>query len=904
MTEHLKLRSQAISNALADALSWAIKSEDKDVVNNQLLKKDLKRSIAQCKRLENAVSAKMCIGVYGASQAGKSYLVSILASHNAKPLTAVLGDEHVDFLRHINPAGGQESTGLVTRFTTDQHKTPTGFPVQTRLLSEIDLAKIFINSFAQDILPSDEQDYDALMQRAAALLDVLAKDANSNSSIRVEDVYELEDYCHSRFGAHPNIHLLKQIDFWERAAELLPKLSLAQRTDLFSLIWEGIEPITQIYQYLTTELARIGNPSSVFCQIEALMNKRGDKLERSENSIVNVSTLDGLLNSDDTIIEIQTDQGHTSSIAVSVLSALTSELLIQLQHRPHPFFDHTDLLDFPGARSRTPTPNNVTLLSQGPIQVSGFLRGKVAYLFDKFSADLQLTTMLLCVGPSNLEVAGLPRLVEEWIATTHGLSPAERKNLPTSLFLVLTKFDQELAQDPGRPADGSRWKTRLEASLLRPFGAHSHRTSWVNTWHPKMPFNNTFWLRNPNVDQFGLIEYEGEIAASPEIGFANERAPYLSDLKQAFLTNDLVQKHFKEPIQAWNAATKLNDGGMTYIVSGLSAVCQPDNKLKQIDERLSSIVEQRSHDLRKYFTSEDRDEVFKEKREVSYDLLNFGAVLIGKQRLGEFIDFLLISDTETKEIFQRTQLSYARARSSSKPQNQIQTTTTSQPLPVDDDLAAILGIAKTQSPTMGRETTTKLTTGISFSDQFVTNFLSEWESGLLAKAAATNLGGYLHLDRPLLQKLIHEIQRAAHRTDLVKHLKEVSQQNYQYRSSNTKSWVLNQTSIITSLFNEFLTHGALSYTRKSHQTTVEAFDGRAVEIFRQREAPTAELELDDQPTDYGKQYLLEWLQALQSSVRKNADFIAAQQGNTEANRKLGKILREMDALKLTETTRT
>jgi hypothetical protein len=903
MTEHLKLRSQAISNVLANALSWVIESEEKDVVNNQLLKKDLKRSIAQCKRLENAVSSKMCIGVYGASQAGKSYLVSVLASHNTQPLTAVLGDEHVDFLRHINPAGGQESTGLVTRFTTDRQQTQPGFPIQTRLLSEMDLAKIFVNSFAQDILPSDEQDYDVLVQRATTQLDALAKEASTSSSISVEDVYELEDYCNSRFGAHPNMQLLKQIDFWERAAELLPKLSLVHRTTLLSLLWEEIHPITQLYQYLTAELARIGNPSKVYCQIEALMNKRDNKLERSERSIVNVSTLDALLNSDDTLIEIQTDQGHTSSIAVSVLSALTSELLIQLQHRPHPFFNHTDLLDFPGARSRTPTPNNVALLSQGPIQVSGFLRGKVAYLFDKFSADLQLTTMLLCVGPSNLEVAGLPRLVEDWIATTHGLLPAERKNLPTSLFLVLTKFDQELAQDPGKPADGSRWKTRLEASLLRPFGAHSHRTNWVNTWHPNRPFNNTFWLRNPNVDQFGLIEYEGEIAASPEIGFANERAPYLRDLKQAFLANDLVQKHFKEPIQAWNAAIKLNDGGMTYIVSGLSAVCQPDNKLKQIDERLSSIVEQRSLDLRKYFTSEDRDEVFKEKREISYDLLNFGAVLIGKQRLGEFIDFLLISDAETKEIFQRTQLSHARARSASKPQNFAKSTTSSKLSPIDDALAAILGIAKTQSPTTSRETP-ELTTSTSFSDQFVTNFLSEWESGLLAKASATNLGGYLHLDRALLQKLIHEVQRAAHRTGLVKHLKEVSQQNYQYRSSNTKSWVLNQTSIITSLFNEFLTHGALSYTHKSHQTTVEAFDGRSVEIFRQREAPTAELELDDQPTDYGKQYLLEWLQALQSSVHKNADFIAAQHGDTEANRKLGKILRKMDALKLTETTST
>ena len=41
-------------------------------------------------------------------------------------------------------------------------------------------------------------------------------------------------------------------------------------------------------------------------------------------------------------------------------------------------------------------------------------------LFDKYAADLDLNTMLLCVGPENQEVKKLPELVQDWIAQTHG----------------------------------------------------------------------------------------------------------------------------------------------------------------------------------------------------------------------------------------------------------------------------------------------------------------------------------------------------------------------------------------------------------------------------------------------------------------------------------------------------
>ena len=74
--------------------------------------------LARALRKEAATAArKMCVGVFGPSQSGKSYLISALAQDADGSLLAALGDESADFIQDINPAGGKESTGLVTRFT-------------------------------------------------------------------------------------------------------------------------------------------------------------------------------------------------------------------------------------------------------------------------------------------------------------------------------------------------------------------------------------------------------------------------------------------------------------------------------------------------------------------------------------------------------------------------------------------------------------------------------------------------------------------------------------------------------------------------------------------------------------------------------------------------------------------
>ena len=80
---------------------------------------EARRTESLARKLARSAGRRMCVGVYGASQQGKSYLVSVLARPPGKSeLRTRFGEETRDFVREINPQGGKESTGLVTRFST------------------------------------------------------------------------------------------------------------------------------------------------------------------------------------------------------------------------------------------------------------------------------------------------------------------------------------------------------------------------------------------------------------------------------------------------------------------------------------------------------------------------------------------------------------------------------------------------------------------------------------------------------------------------------------------------------------------------------------------------------------------------------------------------------------------
>ena len=166
MTDTLSSIGSALGQALGGAIDWVaeVRTTAKSVEREaDPTIEALRRIRNKSRRLAKAASRPPAIGIFGISQAGKSFLVDSLAKGRNGRLESMLGNTRLDFMKHVNPpGGGKEATGLVTRFTRTPSKAPADFPVEVELVSEADLIKILWNSYIRDF------DQEAMTSRVEA----------------------------------------------------------------------------------------------------------------------------------------------------------------------------------------------------------------------------------------------------------------------------------------------------------------------------------------------------------------------------------------------------------------------------------------------------------------------------------------------------------------------------------------------------------------------------------------------------------------------------------------------------------------------------------------------------------------------------------------------------------------
>ncbi|RWX61085.1 virulence factor SrfC-like protein, partial [Mesorhizobium sp. M2A.F.Ca.ET.039.01.1.1] len=609
MRQELKKSCDTALRSALDGLAWVGAAANAERVGGTRAgtEQHLRKSAVAARKAMEAIDRPMCVGIFGPSQAGKSYLVSVLARHGSAPLMARFGDlgREVDFIREINPGGERESTGLVTRFSVTEEPSPPGAPVVLRLLSETDVAKILGNSY---FLDGDAKKRSPLAPEAVVSALAAARGAPKVAAggLVEEDVWDVQEYFEKQFAGMPNIETLGA--YWEDAATLAPLLSIADRAELFSVLWGGLRQFTDVYLELAGALEKLGFAKDAYCPIEALVPR--------DRSIIDVETLSGLGKPGQEDLPIRPMKGPAVSLPRPVITALAAELRIAVSVRPWPFFDHTDLLDFPGARSRQKVDLQAYFEDNPHALKDLFVRGKVAYLFDRYVAEQELSSMLLCIKPSNQDVATLPDMIDDWIRTSHGETPADRASVETALFLVLTMFDMHFNEKAGEEGQSlsDRFSARLGSSLTRYFGK-AHK--WPFEWTPGKPFNNTYWLRNPNFKAEFLIKYRG----SEETEILPDKTKKVAALRKAYLEVGEVRQHFRDPAKAFDEALRLNDGGVGYLAENLAAICRPEIKYGQIQGRVGSIIQGIRRALAPYFVESDINKRIAERREVSDQIL-------------------------------------------------------------------------------------------------------------------------------------------------------------------------------------------------------------------------------------------------------------------------------------------
>ncbi|THB64316.1 MAG: type III effector HopL1 [Desulfovibrio sp.] len=874
--KELASRCNDLAQVALGAVDWV--GRNRDVVRNESdsLATQLRKSARFFRKCARAAERKMCVGVFGPSQAGKSYLISALAQGADGRLLADFDGEVQDFIKEINPEGGKESTGLVTRFTlTPPDSLPSGYPVQLRLLSEMDIVKILANTYYSDFLHEEPPDVKAM---AAAVRELRHRKQPSRTGLLdQDDMEDLRDYVSKNFRTSPRVQALEKV-FWPRAVEIAPYLSPSDRAKLFSQLWDGADQFTDLYRRLYAALESLGFAEQAYCPLSALIPR--------EDSIIDVATLSGLGAGHGADLMLATAQGKTITLPKSEVTALTAELTIVMVDKPDDFFDHTDMLDFPGYRSRLQIADIREELQKGGMLENFFLRGKVAYLFERYCEERELTSMLLCIGPGNQEVQTLPAVIDEWVRASHGQTPETRTGKPISLYFVLTKFDMEFQEKKGATeSDESRWTTRLQASLLDFFGKQHE---WPVNWDITGAFKNLFWLRNPNVKAKEIFTYDGEV----EVGPRQDQAEYVERLRGGYLANPEVERHFADPEKAWQAAMTVNDGGVTYLREQLRPLCNPELKRSQIRSNVKEYAERLSSRLAQYFRSDDKEEERRKKAELAKKLSAILARCIESQRFGELLGELQLADHDLYDLYFHSdgdETGNGGEEASQPDLPGLSEAGIGETVSAEDLLSDVFGAGTTVESSLGASggNGSKATDEAGRNAQAIERY---WVGRMRTVADSGHLQKFFDFPPEYFSQFVHELALGANRLSLTESMAERMRQASRFRSLTRDKLAWKQVSQAVTMVNNYIDYlGHNPREVEEHEREVHV-GGKQLQVFANRPQIQGWPVIGEDQSAYEAGYYRDWLLAFVFLVQENVE---GDEGfNHQENTRLGEIIRE------------
>ena len=465
--------------------------------------------------------------------------------------------------------------------------------------------------------------------------------------------------------------------------------------------------------------------------------------------------------------------------------------------------------------------------------------------------------MLLCIAPSNQEVRTIPSMVKDWIDVTHGPDPETRAHSETALFFVLTKFDAEFEEAAGKSDDSTaRWTRRLTVSLVDFFGK-AHR--WPHEWTPGHPFDNCFWVRNPNFKAKHILDYDEEGA---EAGIRASEVKRIDRQRTEYLNNEMVRRHFRDPAEAWDEAFRLNDGGVSYLARSIAPVCNPLIKTRQITARLDLLRKTMRERLQRYYVTDDLGEQRiarqADARVVVENLLGCAS----EQRFGGLIRLLQTSDIELGDVF--LNLATNRAR----------------PLPTGrtidrDKLRGLLGLETTGEEPEVRDA----------ADAFANAAVEHWVETIRSLANNPRVCRHFHMADKAMSDLIDELIAGAARLDLRKrvagYIRPAVPPHPSVKDAVVQPALLAANAIGSFVF--WLGYDDVDPAQRPAQR------GNGARVFQPRPPVDIPL-LEEQPSSFDERFYGDWFTAYFDFVKMNSESIAGRQIDVEQNGRVGRIL--------------
>lgn len=620
-----------IIKSVDDVFEW-VKTYSKSAEQAELFAEivDVKRKL---RRIHRANLDNPTIAAYGESQVGKSYIVTSLLGSSGRPFSVKTeSGERLNFIDNFNyKTKSQESTGVVTRFTSSKTSVNEHYAIKLKLLSIADIITILADCYFVDINgyePWTQGDWEAFADDIYERYNDKPEVQSYLTELEIGDIQEyLVNYDKKQAAS------LLNSEFLARLSMLIRRIPVSDWEKVFAYLWKNDEAVSRLFRRLLDCYVALNFSETVYINTKVVLNDMND----GEPTLMSVTVLDKLkeiFSGKENMVKVPVlfPNGVTVvQIEKCLLSAITAEAVynieeavlsdrvtITLDHiRQSPgrsaednkkaiiknlglsptdilpagvnkeeylvcdksFLKSIDLLDFPGARGRAS--------GYQPGQISAeiaklLLRGKVTYLFNKYSEELRLSVLMFCHHHKNTTPNLVAPLLSNWIGTYIGRTPEERRKVTerydriSPLFLISTMYNADLeipTDHEGNPMlDRGVWAKRL-GKIWASEVIDMEVNTWFKDWIPGGRFANTYLLRDykysSNLPGDGICHlFKGYPGTECDEINAEARIR----LKEIFLQDDSVKMFFEDPELSWNVSSTVANDGSCYIIKRLSQV--------------------------------------------------------------------------------------------------------------------------------------------------------------------------------------------------------------------------------------------------------------------------------------------------------------------------------------------
>ena len=595
-------QSEQVENLATDLCDWLSEFNASRRATDLLpISESDEFEMLQLRRLASSLytSAKVPVAaaVYGPSQVGKSLFVGQVLVPHSENFCPIGGDEthgepayykELSFDNDLNPqCGSNEATALVTRFTTKDRigaAVSPEFPVMVRALTRVEWLRVLARGFHVECKTPD---ITWTQSELESLFEDLSREYPGTEVDRKWRMDILDAYSYMRY--------IDRRGFSAKEAILNGLLSRYSFSDdgyvavAASLFWGNWTSLTGLFIRINNFLTRItlgDHDPAIFTHwaaVRFLLDSQRSKVHERRTSKVwqKVDWADIYLAEREKyfVLEYRPGSGHGNEELETIQAGMLELAMPVLPHRLNDdwrrVIEQMDFLDIPGMRAgrQGAEQGKRTAADTLEEQMEIVKRGKVAYLFERYTDELQIQTLLLLSRGGNLEVTSqMKHHIDKWGKARYGdkIWPNRVRDEVPALFVGMTGIDEEF-RNREEYADRGLYDSRL-GQLVDALGT----------------VMNDFGGRGKAFTNVYPIRYPGTWDTNAEQREENDPERWVR-ARTAFLESDMVKEYTRAPQQRWDTAMKDGDGGLSLMSAGIRGVTTADDKQNQLQKRIKEV---------------------------------------------------------------------------------------------------------------------------------------------------------------------------------------------------------------------------------------------------------------------------------------------------------------------------